>query len=253
MITLTADRFRYLLDYDPATGVWTWLVSTSNCTRAGAAAGHTGSDGYHRIKIDGRSYLAHRLAWLYQTGAWPKREIDHRTLNKGDNRFENLREATDAQNVHNRTANKGAHQARTPCAPPASRSGCLWRRSSVSPAPHTHFRHRNTRDLAYVLMSVGQAVTRRAGQYHHVDAAVSAPAIFRSSPDHAHRDGTGTSVHFSRAGHFPFCGRARAVSAQRIVASTARCGNTAPGGQSRNRRLHEHFARSRANRCARFT
>jgi hypothetical protein len=49
----------------------------------------------------------HRLAWLYVTGAWPKKHLDHINGDRADNRFCNLREADDAANNQNRKrANK---------------------------------------------------------------------------------------------------------------------------------------------------
>jgi hypothetical protein len=47
-------------------------------------------------------YSAHRLAWFYVHGKWPQSGIDHRNGDIGDNRIENLREATQAQNCANK-------------------------------------------------------------------------------------------------------------------------------------------------------
>jgi hypothetical protein len=52
--------------------------------------------------LEGKSYLAHRLAWLYVTGSWPVLEIDHKNRVRNDNRFGNLRPATHMQNCTNR-------------------------------------------------------------------------------------------------------------------------------------------------------
>ena len=99
---ISADRLRSLLHYDPETGVFTWLVNKSN-VKAGSTAGKHAANGYWRIKLDGREYPAHRLAWLYMKGTWPSGVVDHINMNKIDNRFDNLREASFAQNQHNRT------------------------------------------------------------------------------------------------------------------------------------------------------
>ena len=63
-----------------------------------------------------RSYSAHRLAWLWMTGAWPKSDIDHINRDKSDNRFSNLREATKSENkanvgryANNTSGHKGVH------------------------------------------------------------------------------------------------------------------------------------------------
>lgn len=98
---INRDRLRHLLDYDPETGRWTWLVSLSNRALAGRVAGSKRNDGYWRIRLDGRVYLAHRLAWFYMTGRWPANEIDHANGNRLDNRWANLRLATHARNMAN--------------------------------------------------------------------------------------------------------------------------------------------------------
>lgn len=53
------------------------------------------------IGIDGTRYLAHRLAFLYMTGAWPDCDVDHINLDRADNRWGNLRQATRSQNMAN--------------------------------------------------------------------------------------------------------------------------------------------------------
>jgi hypothetical protein len=98
---LNPERLRELLAYDPETGAFTWRVGQ----RAGKVAGSVHSKGYARIWVGGRSYRAHRLAWLYVTGAWPVAQLDHANGARDDNRFVNLREATNAENGHNRKTN----------------------------------------------------------------------------------------------------------------------------------------------------
>lgn len=97
---ITYERLKELLSYNPQTGDFTWLIAVSDKIKIGGAAGSL-SSGYRCIKINGRRYQEHRLAWLYQTGAWPKHQIDHKNLNKIDNRWDNLREATPSQNTAN--------------------------------------------------------------------------------------------------------------------------------------------------------
>jgi hypothetical protein len=103
---LTADQLRTLLDYDPATGIFIWkwrddVTLQENARHAGHVAGST-QDSYTRIDIHARHYAAHRLAWLYVHGRWPKEQIDHINRNRTDNRIANLREATHGQNSVNR-------------------------------------------------------------------------------------------------------------------------------------------------------
>lgn len=110
---LTAEYVRSRVDYDPETGVFTWKRRNGvrdwwNTKYAGKKAGRLkADDGRVTIKLDGKSYFAHRLAWLIVTGFWPIFEIDHRNLDPADNRFANLREATTSQNCCNRRGRPG--------------------------------------------------------------------------------------------------------------------------------------------------
>ncbi len=99
---LTQQRLLSLLNYNPATGVFTWREDRTPSVRAGAVAGSQLSTGYIQIKVDERLYGAHRLAWFYIHGRWPTPCVDHRNMTKWDNRIENLREATRGQNNMNR-------------------------------------------------------------------------------------------------------------------------------------------------------
>lgn len=99
---LSAERLRELLHYQPETGLFMWLTSRGGAVKAGALAGTLNTWGYAQIKIDGRLHLAHRLAWIYMTGKWPEKDIDHVNRVKSDNRWVNLREVTASQNMQNR-------------------------------------------------------------------------------------------------------------------------------------------------------
>lgn len=101
MTELTQAQLHGLLSYDPNSGVFTWLKSTSYRVKVGDTAGSKNSNGYLLIQIDSKRYLAHRLAWLYVYGVWPKDEIDHINGARTDNRLCNLREATSSENNQN--------------------------------------------------------------------------------------------------------------------------------------------------------
>jgi len=104
---LTAERLRELLHYDPETGVFTRRVAIGRHGRwgVGSPAGSISKHhGYVEVGIEGRGYLAHRLAFLYMLGRWPEPEGEHRDLDKTNNRWSNLREATDWQNKGNRAS-----------------------------------------------------------------------------------------------------------------------------------------------------
>lgn len=94
---MTADQLRALINYDPATGVFT--------TKDGKiATGSPSVAGYLRVAVAGERHYAHRLAWLYVTGKWPEGDTDHINRNKADNRFENLRDVGRVSNAQNRLA-----------------------------------------------------------------------------------------------------------------------------------------------------
>ena len=63
------------------------------------------SSGYITIGVHGKSYRAHHLVWLYHYGVLPKM-LDHINNIRHDNRIENLRETTHAENQLNRIDTK---------------------------------------------------------------------------------------------------------------------------------------------------
>lgn len=101
MEPLTAERLRQLLSYDPETGVFRRRVTQTNRNKVGDVAGTPNDKGYLLIMVDGRRYLAHRLAWFYVYGEWPAGEIDHINRQRSDNRIANLRDATRSLNTQN--------------------------------------------------------------------------------------------------------------------------------------------------------
>lgn len=100
---LTAEYLRSILHYDRETGIFTWKVLTSSRIKLGDVAGSQNGQGYLQVKLQSRLYLAHRLAWLYMHGAWPKDQLDHVNRVRTDNRIANLREATNKQNHQNKS------------------------------------------------------------------------------------------------------------------------------------------------------
>ena len=99
---ITQERLKQLLHYDAETGVFTWIAHQRRPDLIGTIAGFRQSQGYTEINVDNRKYKAHRLAWLYVYGAWPSKSIDHENRIKNDNRIDNLRDATKAQNEQNK-------------------------------------------------------------------------------------------------------------------------------------------------------
>jgi hypothetical protein len=97
---LTRKRLMELLDYAPETGLFHWRVRRGRMG-VGSMAGASSGDGYRVIKLDARTYRAHRLAWLYVQGRHPRGEIDHRNGDRADNGIANLRECSRAENTRN--------------------------------------------------------------------------------------------------------------------------------------------------------
>jgi hypothetical protein len=98
---LSVERLRELLSYDPTTGEFLYRVRVARRTPAGSLAGSVNNEGYRHIRVDGRAYKAHRLAWLHVHGTWPGGMLDHIDGDRDNNRIANLREATRSQNLAN--------------------------------------------------------------------------------------------------------------------------------------------------------
>ena len=82
----------YGLSYDPESG---------HFTRNGRRAGYINrSLGYVLISVRNKPEYAHRLAFLFMTGRFPD-GVDHINGDRSDNRWSNLREATQSQNMRN--------------------------------------------------------------------------------------------------------------------------------------------------------
>jgi hypothetical protein len=105
---LDASRLKDLMVYEPETGIFTRRSAVSN-QHVGDPIGCIGKRGYMVANVDGKIRYLHRLAWLYMTGAWPPAKLDHKNRIKTDNRWDNLRLASDNQN----SANSGPRKPRS--------------------------------------------------------------------------------------------------------------------------------------------
>jgi hypothetical protein len=98
----THAEIRAALDYNPLTGIFSWKARPR--IKAGKIAGNVSSCGYLRIGIGGRPSCivqAHRLAWFWMTGEWPRGDIDHINGVRTDNRWANLRDVPRHINLQN--------------------------------------------------------------------------------------------------------------------------------------------------------
>lgn len=83
--------------YCPETGLFYHISGK----KAGGVCGVVRPDGYIKIDVNKKTYLAHRMAYLYMTGESPPELIDHVNGVKSDNRWANLRAVTHQQNCRN--------------------------------------------------------------------------------------------------------------------------------------------------------
>ena len=101
-----AEWCRQVFDYEPSTGILRWKVNRANA-KAGAEAGTLHRDGYRVVRALGKFRRVHRVIWLMSYGEWPKSSVDHINGDTTDNRIENLRCVTVAQNQWNRVKPNG--------------------------------------------------------------------------------------------------------------------------------------------------
>ena len=99
---ITFEEVNKVLRYDEASGKLYWKIRTSNRINIGDEAGRLNSSGYAVIGLRTKTYYAHRLAWFLSTGNWPENQIDHINGERADNRFVNLRQATNKDNCQNK-------------------------------------------------------------------------------------------------------------------------------------------------------
>jgi HNH endonuclease len=101
MISLPIEKLRELLTYNPDTGLFFWKVQRNGKTKAGMQSGTKSKLGYINLRIDYRTFSAHRVAWAIHYGQWPDGDIDHINGVRDDNRIVNLRNVSRGANLQN--------------------------------------------------------------------------------------------------------------------------------------------------------
>lgn len=161
MSELTQTRLREVLRYDAVSGHF-YRGSRSK------PMGYVNAKGYVVIRVDRRQCLAHRLAWLYMHGVTPK-GVDHINGAKADNRIDNLRLATHAENQRNRWISR---------ANKSGLKGVYWHSTQGNWQSQIDFNGRKhhlgtfpTKDAAF------EAYKAAAQQFHGKFARVSPPEV----------------------------------------------------------------------------
>ena len=104
---ITYEEVSEWLEYNPDTGNLYWLKKPNRRIRVGDVAGskaqHRKHNWYYNLKVCGKRLKVHRVAWLLYYGELPNdMMIDHIDGNGLNNKIDNLRLATPAQNQYNR-------------------------------------------------------------------------------------------------------------------------------------------------------
>lgn len=101
MRTLAFERVAELVRYEPETGNFYYTTRRSNACRKDGIAGTNGPRGDRILRMDGKTYLAHRVAFVLMTGKWPSFDVDHIDGNPSNNKWENLRDISHKMNSYN--------------------------------------------------------------------------------------------------------------------------------------------------------
>ena len=102
---LTQEQAKELFSYDPEEGILRWRKLPNKRCKS-LIAGYRKQDNsramaYWVVMVNYKNYKVHQIIWVYMTGKWPDRLIDHEDLNGENNKWSNLRLATQSQNMMN--------------------------------------------------------------------------------------------------------------------------------------------------------
>jgi hypothetical protein len=176
---LTVERLRKLLDYNSATGVFTWKprppisrgAKIFNSRFAGTVAGCPDVHGYTQITVDRQNYKAHRLAWLCVHGTLPAdKEVDHIDRQRANNAIDNLRLANRQQQACNTGSRKRGHP-----------KGCHWSPRDKKWSAWIHIDGRKMSLGAFTRLEDARAARFQAEAKYHGEWAYTADPARRAA------------------------------------------------------------------------
>lgn len=133
------------------------LIAKTNSKRrkAGDTIGSLTDKGYLKASVFGKPYRIHRLVFLYHNGHMPS-QVDHIDGNRMNNRVENLRKATAAQNNQNRTPTGSS-----------GIKGVRWHKQSKKWVASIHVSRKSVHLGSFLTIEEAEFVANKARQSAH--------------------------------------------------------------------------------------
>ena len=104
---MNIEELKEYFKYDRDTGKLFWNKRPSNRVIVGSEVGNYNDQGYKVCRFKGKALRVHRVVWAITKGEHPSEFIDHINGDRGDNRIDNLRVVSNAQNLQNMKQAKG--------------------------------------------------------------------------------------------------------------------------------------------------
>lgn len=111
---ITQERLKELLTYSPERGFFYWNNSRHGVNKYQTAGYYDSTSRNHRIRLDNKTYVSARLAWLYVYGASPEkiRFIDGNRANIAISNLvamttSNIRHSSEPVIIHNKHKYRG--------------------------------------------------------------------------------------------------------------------------------------------------